>query len=748
MFKRILSVALCAALALTLVPMAIFLAVEPEETSAAANIVMPSNNGKTNNTTYTLGAGTDAEVSVICDWRSTSKEPTASITPKYIAIHNTGTYVSTGNAKNTHNNTNKTSTSACWHYTVDNTVIYQGLADNRKGWHTGTSNSGAPANSNSIGIETCVNNFPQTIQYGQSGYDAFDNEDWNNGTAIMKWYEDQFNQTMKHTAYLALVLCERWGLNWRTDIKMHWDAKSYQSGAAGKDCPMQMRATYDEANNKFVEAGGYVDGRNGYLWQIFWSYLEDYAAGKTVVGDTSLTTAARLGSYKVTPSDGLNVRASASASGTLLGTLGQGEIVDVKELSGNWGRITMDDGTEGWCSIVNYGTYIGVDAQAYTSKEAFGNIQTSVNSLGQMTLKNTSSTEAAAYDFSLPFDIGTATTPFFSIQTSGISGGYYFGLTQQGTGYYMMRDCNSGDQLVEETSAPYMKNAEALEIDVSAWWKPADGYRINTVRIYLDAGASLTLNYMYFAVSSGLVVGPDYNLLAAAVNETLMVPSTLAAVDPNAKGSYTYKNGLLTVETTEASGYAVVFNVNKQLNVNEYRRLLYTVESNVRYNIEIVATSAEGDRTFSLTSDFWPSICTALDNGFIPAATQTAGLDFLSCYTYNNILPADGMITVKSVTVRLGGAGRLYTNGIQLANVDTLLLYRDGADISVTTPMSQGDVDDSGKVDTTDSRFVIKYAADSSALTAEQLKKADYNGDGVVDSSDARAMLMKLVMTI
>ncbi|MBQ3093635.1 MAG: N-acetylmuramoyl-L-alanine amidase, partial [Clostridia bacterium] len=712
------------------------------------NVVMPNNNGKTNNVTYTLGAGTDAEVSVICDWRSTSMEPTASITPKYITIHNTGTYVSTANAKNTHNNTNKTSTSACWHYTVDNTVIYQGLADNRKGWHTGTSYSGAPANSNSIGIETCVNNFPQTIRYGQAGYDAFDNEDWNNGAAIMKWYEDQFDQTMKHTAYLALVLCERWGLNWRTAIKMHWDAMSYQSGAAGKDCPMQMRATYDPATGKFIEAGGYVNGRNGFFWQIFWSYLEDYAAGKKVVGDPNLTSASKLGTYQVAASDGLNVRVSADASSDKIGVLTKGTIVDVKELSGNWGRITMEDGKEGWCSIVNYGNYIGIDAQAYTSKAAFGDIQTSVNSRGQMTLKNLSSTDAAAYEFTLPLDIGTVTTPHFAIRTSGITGGYYFGLTQQGTGYYMMRDCNSGDQLVEEVSAPYMTGEEALSIDVSEWWKPADEYRINAVRVYLDAGSSLTLDYLYFAATSGVITGPEYNLLAFAVNENLMTPSTLNIVDKTKTGSYDYRNGMLTVETTETSGYSVAFDVNKQLDVNEYRRLLYSVESNVRYDIVIVATSSQGDKTFSLTADFWPGLCDGLDNGYIPAATQTAGLDFLSCYTFNNILPADGIITVKSVTVKLGGAGRLYLNGLQLANTDSLRTYKDGVYVSDSSPVDPGDVNDSGVADTTDSRMMVIFASGMLELTDEQLMKADVNGDGTVDSSDARALLMRLVQSV
>jgi len=752
MLKRILSVCLCLALVLTLAP-AISLFGEVE-TASAGVYLMPDTNGKTNNQTYTLGAGTDVNVPVYTDWRSTSMSPTATMTPAYIAIHCTGAYISTSTAKANHNY-GKTASNACWHYTVGDKDIYQLLADNRQGWHVGTSYTGAPSNKNSIGLELAVNNFPATETYG--------GEKWTDGDAIMAWWDSQFHQTVKNAAYLTAVLCQRWGLDYKTRVKMHWDSKSYSNGAAGKDCPMQMRATYDPTTNQFKRAGEYSDGRDGYFWQIFWSYLEQYSNGAQFVGDSG-STAAKLGTYQVTASDGLNVRTGAGTSYELLGALQPGDIVKVTELNGNWGKLTMEDGTEGWASIANYGDYIGVDALAYDSKGAWGEIATSVNSEGSMTIVNSSTTDTAAYDFSMPLQLGTATTSYMSLMiTPNYGSGYYFGITQAGSGYFMMRDCNSSDQLVNADTAPFMTGTEKLEINIKEWWKPSEDYRIDAVRVYIAPSSSITINYFYFADESGKVTDSRFNLLSADTNINLMIPSKLDIAEQSRAGSYEYHNGMLTVISDTDAGFDVVFNVNQEFDVTVFTRFLMSVAASVRYDIELVCTTSDGERIFSLRDDWWPGLCTAVDGDYIPAAEQTAGLDLKSCFTFNNVVPAGNISTLKYIKVRVGGAGKVIVNSLQIAENDRLMVFRDGLSKSdsctggVTpdpdpepTPdpnpdQIKGDVNGSGDLSTVDSRSILLYLIGTEAFDDSQISLADYNGDGEVSTADARDILIFLI---
>ncbi len=744
MMKRFLSIALCLALVAGILP-AFTLFTEPEVADAAP-YVMPSHNGKTNNVTYTLGEGTDAEVPVYVDFRSTSMNPTQSLTPQYIMVHNTGTYVGTANAKNVHNNTNKTSTSACWHYTVDDTSIYQGLADNRRGWHAATSRSYMPSNLNAIGIETCVNNFPATETFG--------GEKWSDGTAILNWYKNQFDATMKHTAYLCVVLCERYNLDWRTDIVQHWDAWQYsESSKSGKDCPMQMRATYNEATNSFTAAGTYKNGRDGYGWQIFWSYVEAYANGAKVVGDPDLTTAPKVGTYQVTSADGLNVRNEPTTSGTtVLTALEKGDIVETLEMQGNWGKIKLEDGTYGWCSIGNYGTYIGVDALAYTVDTTSQELAYSYGTDGSLTVVNNSA-DQGQLDLIAPHAIGTLTTPTLSLQMVPLSGnGYYFGLTKQGSGYWMMRDCNSDKQLVNATTAPYMTNTETLQISLKDWWKPGDGSQINQLRVYIAPNSSIKINYLYYASSDGLVIDQRYNLRSADTNVTLMDPAVLSIADQSKPGSYTYSNGMLTLKADTDAGFDVVFKPDLTFDVNTLRRLLVAVEAHTPYNITMKLTHAGGEGELSLLNDYWPSFAKeAPTNGYLPAWEGTAGLDFYNYFAYNNVLPADGQSVIKEIRISLGGAGTTYINSLQLSENDRILLFRDGkyktesSNGNVEPELKKGDVNGDDVVTTVDARLIISHLIAGYVFSDEQTTAADYDGDTKVSTADVRAILSSVI---
>jgi len=229
-------------------------------------------------------------------------------------------------------------------------------------------------------------------------------------------------------------------------------------------------------------------------------------------GDTSVTTTAdKLGTYMIN-TETLNVRAGAGTTFDIVTTVKQGDLVNVTALSNGWGKFVAPDGTEGWANVTYYGKYIGIDALACTNSPAWGDITATVNDKGSMTLVNNSA-GIVGYDFRLPLDIGTATTPYLAIKiTPNYGSGYYFGLTDYGTTYYMMRDCYSDKELVEALEAPYMTMTETLSIDLSEWWQPAGGERIDAVRVYIAPSSSITVNYLYFAAEGGMVIDERYNL--------------------------------------------------------------------------------------------------------------------------------------------------------------------------------------------------------------------------------------------
>lgn len=77
--------------------------------------------------------------------------------PLYITVHNTSNTAKGANAaSHARFVKNNPSTGVSWHFTVDDTEIYQHLPLNENGWHAGDGNSGT-GNRKSIGIEICEN---------------------------------------------------------------------------------------------------------------------------------------------------------------------------------------------------------------------------------------------------------------------------------------------------------------------------------------------------------------------------------------------------------------------------------------------------------------------------------------------------------------------------------------------------------------------------------------------------------------
>lgn len=84
-------------------------------------------------------------------------KPGRSMTPKYITMHNTGNSAKGADAKAhaSYLTSGAGGQKVSWHYTVDDGVIYQHLADTEQGWHA--ADRQGPGNTQSIGIEVCMN---------------------------------------------------------------------------------------------------------------------------------------------------------------------------------------------------------------------------------------------------------------------------------------------------------------------------------------------------------------------------------------------------------------------------------------------------------------------------------------------------------------------------------------------------------------------------------------------------------------
>ena len=390
------------------------------------------------------------------------------------------------------------------------------------------------------------------------------------------------------------------------------------------------------------------------------------------------TTADKLGTYQIT-TENLNVRAGSSTDYDIVTTVSQGNLVNVTSLASNgWGKFVAPDGKEGWSNVTTYGKYIGVDALAYETGANTNGITASFDGQGRMTLTNASS-ETGQYDLFLPHKLGTLTTPYMSIQIAPIWGnGYYFGVTQKGSGYFMMRDCTSADQLTNATSAPFMTNLETLEIDLSQWWKPSQNYQIDHVRIYVAPNSGVRVNYCYFTPSAKQVTDTSYNIKAKPTNINLMIPDSLAIADRTKTGGYSYENGVLTVTSEDESGYSVVFDVNQDFNVYNFVYWLLSFDASAPFNISLLVTHANGEGWATVATDYFDQFGeTYPASGFLPARSGTAALGLYGYFSYNKIIPADGISTVKQVKIALGGKGSIVVDAVQLSENQQLVAFED-----------------------------------------------------------------------
>lgn len=201
------------------------------------------------------------------------------ISPKFIVIHDTDNRSYGANAKaNRDYFANHPNAQASAHYTVDQSNIIQVLEDTWKGWHVGDKYNPIVGNSNTIGIELCVN------------------------------VDNNFNKTLENGIALTKYLMEKYNIPAQNVIR-HYDV-------TGKICPKYM--IWDKPQ----------------LWDYFKSSIAQGNSG-TLPGDEAVINTGEI--YNV--SSTVNVRKGTSTSTQILTSLKLGDKVDILKEESGWYKI-------------------------------------------------------------------------------------------------------------------------------------------------------------------------------------------------------------------------------------------------------------------------------------------------------------------------------------------------------------------------------------------------------------------------
>ncbi|MBR5134510.1 MAG: hypothetical protein IKV35_02815, partial [Clostridia bacterium] len=255
---------------------------------------------------------------------------------------------------------------------------------------------------------------------------------------------------------------------------------------------------------------------------------------------------------------------------------------------------------------------------------------------------------------------------------------------------------------------------------------------INAIRV-LASGTENKKLYLYDIGYTSEMNDGHYALPQAM---SLMDPETITVGDSTLKGNYTYDSGRLTVESMTDSGFRLEFAPNKSFDVTRFKNWLIKANASVSFDIQLEVTTSGANANYGLVSEFAPAFGGAT-NGLLPAGNYDKSFELLGCYTWNNVLPADGITTVKKITIILGGKGTLTIDTLQMANSGTAGVFADGVQkqggsskIFETTYTVQNDTVSGVEVETTVSAFLSTVTSDFTVTVKEN--GASVSGNALV----------------
>ncbi|MPQ43380.1 SH3 domain-containing protein [Clostridium tarantellae] len=201
------------------------------------------------------------------------------IVPKYIVIHDTDNRDRGANAiANRGYFANHPEAKASTHYIVDQGNVVQALEDNWRGWHIGDGHNPNISNSNTIGIELCVNrgnDFNRTLE---------------NGIALTKYLMKKYNIPASH-------------------VVRHHDC-------SGKICPKMMMEDRPD----------------------LWPYFKARVSGSSDPIPSATSSSIATGNV-INISSTLNVRAGANLDASVISHLTNDQYVNIYGESNGWYKI-------------------------------------------------------------------------------------------------------------------------------------------------------------------------------------------------------------------------------------------------------------------------------------------------------------------------------------------------------------------------------------------------------------------------
>ena len=146
-------------------------------------------------------------------------------------------------------------------------------------------------------------------------------------------------------------------------------------------------------------------------------------------------------------------------------------------------------------------------------------------------------------------------------------------------------------------------------------------------------------------------------------------------------GTATMENGVLSLKAGAAET-KFTYEVNQAFNVSELSNMYFTLEQTGGFNIGLTTTAKNGDFSPSVSADFGnktifgdkttdkndPNVLGSLittasvkDSDLVGEGTEAdnSTINWLGAYSWNDNVPADGLVTVKTVTITLGANGTM-----------------------------------------------------------------------------------------